>query len=64
MVMKKSPIAVPGALRAMETVPSTWRSPVLLVGSCLIASNARRALWSIPPWISPLVGVWRLRAAR
>jgi hypothetical protein len=30
----KSPCAVPGALRAIESAPLVWLSPVTVVGSC------------------------------
>ena len=38
--MKKSDVALSGVSRAMETVPSAWRSPVALVRS----RNGRRCL--------------------
>ena len=40
MMMKKSPAAVPGAPRAIETAPLMWERPVFEVGSCGIGGSS------------------------
>ena len=50
--IEKSPVAVPGAKRAMLSAPARWLSPVWLVGSCTIGGSTRAGWPCTPAWIS------------
>ena len=63
-VMKKLLRAVPGAVRAIEIVPSTWRSPVRVVGSCAMGGSWKTKGRRLPPWTKPRLAALRVRAAR
>ena len=55
-VMKKSPAALPGLPRAIEIAPSSWVSPVRLVGSWAIGGSSFLGKRPTPPCTSPASG--------
>ena len=53
-MIEKSPVALPGSLRAIEIAPGACFTPVWLVGSCAIGGRMRSGSYWVPPWINPL----------